>query len=132
LAEAHKAKIAAALRGRVRPPETVAKMAAAAMGNKHCVGRKMSPKTRELIGVAQKGNKHSLGLKRSEEWRRGVIERMKGNTNKLGQKDSAATRARKAAANVRRSGGIVLPSLLPGMMGFCPRYDLNRIVFYCP
>jgi group I intron endonuclease len=60
--EETKRKISAALTGRPGHNHTVdtrAKMSAAKMGNKHCLGRQLSDASRSAIGAAQKGRKHS-------------------------------------------------------------------------
>lgn len=74
LSRAHRAKIAASLRGHPVSAATRAKLAIAAMGNQSGKGHKVSRLARRKIGAAQKGNHHSLGLKRGSMLaRHGVV-----------------------------------------------------------
>lgn len=132
LSAAHKAKIAAALKGHRVSQKTRQKIAAAMQGNQHGIGHKVSSEARKRIGEAKKGNRHSQGVKRSPEWCAKHAARMKGNTFKLGHKDGPATIARKRGAMLARHGRRVLPSPAPGVMGFAPDYRAERIIFFRP
>lgn len=69
------------------PPEVRAKIGAAQVGNRNCVGRVMSDETRRLIGAANKGRKHS------EE------ARSRMSLAQTGRAHSEETRAKISAAN---------------------------------
>lgn len=74
-------------------PETRAKIAAAARGNKNCLGRKASPETRAKLSAAAMGNKRFVGHKLSPEHRAKLLAARKGCTL------SAEHRAKLSAAH---------------------------------
>jgi group I intron endonuclease len=52
-----RAKMSVAAMGRKRSPESIAKSAAALVGNKYCAGKTLSPERRQRISEANKGRK---------------------------------------------------------------------------
>lgn len=82
--------------------ETRAKIGAANMGNKYCLGRQVSDTTRAKISEANKGNKSFLGHKHTIESREANSAAHMGNQNFLGRKHTDASRAAMRDAQKRR------------------------------
>lgn len=94
LSQEHKNKIAITLRGKTLSIETRMKIAKAG------IGRIKSPETLAKMSASMKGK--NLGKRRTDEQRAKISESMKGNHYALGYKHSAETRAKVSMAGIGR------------------------------
>lgn len=83
----------------------------------------MEARRRAGLAVAMQGNANGKGAVKSPEVRSRIAAKMAGNKNCVG-------RTGVRAATARSRGIEIVPSPVPGLVGLCPDYRVDRVVFY--